>query len=108
MTSLQKLRDDLKSINLELFKILKKRKELVILIQKEKKTNNHYDKERELALFRDLKNELLTFDERELLAFSLIMESHAKCGDENSYPSFFDLNPSEFINPNLLEVLKED
>ena len=55
---------------------------------------------REKELFSKLKDGLSKLSERELLAFSLIIEDHAKMGDESAYPSFFKGDLREGVNPN--------
>lgn len=105
MKSLPKLRTELEDINSELFSILEKRKKVVADIQSLKpKTGEfpHYDESREKELFSKMKDDLSKLSPRELLALSLIIEDHAKAGDEKAYPSFFKGDLKAGVNPNLV------
>lgn len=109
MNSLLTLRDKLGELNSDLFLILKKRKEISRKIQALKKTSSSLDIRRELTLFSEAKADLLSLSDKELLSFSLIMESQA---GEN-YPSWStgihlqDKSSciTEMINPFLLKIL---
>lgn len=110
MKSLPKLRTDLEELNREFFSLLERRKKLVSEIQSLKSKASeypHYDERREKELFSKLKTELLKLSKRELLAFSLIVEEHAKGGDEKAYPSFFKGDLGEGMNPNLKKVISK-
>ncbi|MCO4754596.1 MAG: chorismate mutase, partial [Bacteriovoracaceae bacterium] len=108
MTQLRELRQKLQTLNTELFKVLAERKATARSIQDQKKIDNYptYDAKRELELFLSLEKELRSLCIKELLAFSLLMESHAGQG----YPQWSSTvhlaestgNLSSQINPLLL------
>lgn len=103
--SLHKLRSDLEKINQDLFKIIIRRREIVENIQSLKSKEGEfpfYDEKREKELFSSMKSDLEKLTPKELLAFSLLIESHAQIGDEDNYPSWFKGDITKSTNPNLL------
>jgi len=103
--SLPKLRSDLEQINQELFKIILHRREVVEKIQSFKSKDGDfpfYDEKREKELFEKIQADLEKLTPKELLAFSLLIESQAQIGDERNYPSWFKGDVLKSTNPNLL------
>lgn len=112
-----KLRSDLEKWNSELFKILTFRRNVAIEIQKLKESKGHYqnfDPQREIEVFKKFENQLMTLSEKELLAFSLVMEDQAMALESDNYPAwsrFVHLSSHknelfEMINPTILKVIR--
>lgn len=87
------LRAKLLELNLELFSLLEKRKILVNRIQDVKLENNLsvFSPEREKILFEKLSPLLKKLTLKELLSFSLLLETHADPTENNSYPAFSEM-----------------
>jgi chorismate mutase len=87
---LHELRESLAELNLKLFADIKERRFLVNEIQQSKASPkvdfSSYDSARENELFAHMRHELNELNERELLAFSLLMEAHA--GAPEQYPAW--------------------
>ena len=98
-----------------MFEKLHLRRQLVHEIQKLKASNEAFDPQRERALFLELKDELATLDLKELLSFSLLMESHVLSSGKK-YPDWsgrehLEVSQGticEMVNPILLAVVKPD
>jgi len=121
VSNLEELRQHLLNKNHDFFRFLDERKALVASIVDLKNNRNlttghwkNFDLQREKNLFRELKGKLLCVSPRELLAFSLIIESHAKA-DRSLYPSWSSMEHLEedsrhgtiweMINPVMLHEL---
>lgn len=88
---MEELRAELQKINKELFDLLKKRREISRHIQELKPQNGpypHWDIMREKELFDSMKEQLDELSNREIAAFSLIIEDHACCGKMGVYPEW--------------------
>lgn len=89
-SSLTDLRQSLKNLNGELFKLFTQRRETVQAIQRLKTiprdAHQAFDQAREQALFAQMSSELVALGPKELLAFSLLMEAHA--GAPEHYPAW--------------------
>ena len=115
---LTELRESLENVNNSLFKLFKQRRELVEAIQSLKSSPGDmwaaYDSVREKDLFKRLEAKLRALDLKELLAFSLLMEGHAK--SPQNYPAWSEgvhLSGSSQevhhqINPLLLKTVRPD
>lgn len=108
--NLNDLRIELEKINLNFFEILAARKETVDQISEVKNTKNVFDAQREISYFLSLTPMIKNLTKEELLAFSLIIQSHAQ-QQGKTYPAFSKgehLNNQEIksitdlINPILL------
>ena len=114
--SLTDLRSSLEKINIELIQMLIDRRDLVSQIQHIKKLENanHFDPGQEWIVFSNLSNDLNEWSLEEILAFSLIMQSHV--GKESNYPRWStgehlvkkSDNIIDQINPILLAKLKPE
>lgn len=101
--TLKQLREALGGINSELFELLQRRRDVVDQIQSLKPMAPagwaSFDAQREADFFQSMHDELMALSMKELLAFSLIMESHA--GSPARYPAW-----SEGVH--LLEIPAQD
>ncbi|MCT4640777.1 MAG: hypothetical protein N4A33_00665 [Bacteriovoracaceae bacterium] len=77
MSRLEQRRSELEDIGIQLFSLLENRKLLVSQIQELKDVSSSFDVNREKVLFSNQKSKLLKLSLQELLAYSLIIESHA-------------------------------
>jgi chorismate mutase len=90
MQRLDKLRDELQQLNQAMFDIWQTRKNLVQQIQKHKDISKEYfcfSPAIEYQLFFKYSENLKVLSLQELLAYSLLIESHASVGP-SSYPSW--------------------
>ncbi len=114
-SNLAQYREALAQTNSEFFLLLAERRTLSLKIQ-ELKTGYgryaHYDPERELLIFTQMRASLTELSLKELLAFSLIMEDQAMALAPGSYPSWSqgshltELSKEiwSMINPLLLKI----
>lgn len=111
MSELENHRKELVSITDQILNLISERREVVSKLQKSKNTSGEFaffDLERELIVFKNIKDKLKTFSKRELLAISLLIESQADINDQ--YPSWsmrihlekYSQTIEEMINPILL------
>lgn len=115
---LDQLRDDLESINRELFLAISKRHAIALQIQKEKISEERdcYDPMREFILYQRFEKELKALSEKELLSISLIIESQAQSCHEGAYPAWSKRSHLksnrgtlvEMVNPMLLFFYDEN
>jgi len=116
MQKLNAYREELKALTTNILSKINSRKKLVLKIQNEKHTTGEYknfDIQREITLFNSLSNELADYSLKELLIFSLMIETQA--GVELEYPAWssqvhIDKNESSLasqINPVLLATFQK-
>lgn len=114
---MNELRAELSKTNKKLITLLSERKKISNKIQIKKKNTqswSSFDYDQEVKVFTELKADLDFLALKELLSFSLIMESHAQSNDENHYPSWSrgehlinaPKSIQEQINPILLKIIK--
>lgn len=87
---LEALRDNLESINRELFLTISKRRAVALQIQTEKLSEKRecYDPSREFTLYQRFEREIVSLSEKELLSISLVIESQAQSHTRDAYPSW--------------------
>ena len=113
-SKLSELRDNLRDINQQLFKMFLERRAVVEQIQQQKSqtgTFSSFDSNRELQFFQELKPVLAGLSVQELLAFSLLMEGQA--GAPAKYPAWSEgvhlleapSHNKHRLNPILLKIL---
>ena len=109
-------RQELEALNAQFFSLLDQRRLCVKAIQQCKEVKGAYayfDPQREVELFENFHTELLALSLEELLAFSLLMESHSAFDDR--YPRWSQRTHLaqtsgelfEMINPLLLSTVKK-
>lgn len=118
MESLTNLREQLKELTQQYFRLINFRKELVAKIQKTKPQDKIYfafDPFQEKQIFKLQKEHLKNMSPRELLAYSLIMEEHASV-TINAYPQWSqgehisgqNMDLLSYVNPILLAVVHKE
>jgi chorismate mutase len=118
-SNLQQYREALLQINTQIFLMISERRALSVKIQGMKESSgrySHFDPERELAVFEQLKEEMKALTIKELLGFSLIMEDQAMAMAPGSYPVWSSgvhlieaaREPYAMINPILLKITHPD
>ena len=116
-TKLSELRDSLRDINQQLFKLFLDRRVVVEQIQQKKNQTgafSSFDSQRELQFFQDLQPALLGLSAQELMAFSILMEGHA--GAPLTYPAWSEgvhlleapSHKEHRLNPLILKILLPD
>jgi chorismate mutase len=113
-TKLGELRDSLRDLNQQIFKLILERRSLVEQIQQQKTHVDgfaSFDLQRELQFFQELKPVLSKLSLQELMAFSLLMEGQA--GAPIKYPAWSEgvhlleapSHNEHRLNPILLKIL---
>lgn len=111
LTDLAALRTELNGINTKLLDLFGQRQAHVALIQAAKTRDGHtpLDPARERALFVELGPHLSILPERDVLAFSLLMESHAGDGyprwSEGAHLAELPQKCFQRVNPLLVKQL---
>lgn len=114
-SSLSQHREALLQLNTQFFLMISERRELSVRIQEIKDRSgqySHFDPERELEVFTQLKDEMKNLSIKELLGFSLIMEDQAMAMAPGTYPAWSNgihlIEPLRdsftMINPILLKM----
>lgn len=114
-SNLLQVREALLHLNAQFFLIISDRRTLSLKLQELKNQTGryaHYDPDRELVIFNQMKSEVCRLSLKELLAFSLIMEDQAMAMAPGSYPAWSSgvhlATPSDglqgLVNPLLLKI----
>lgn len=114
-SNLLQIREALLHLNAQFFLILSDRRTLSLRLQELKNQTGryaHYDPDRELVIFNQMKTEISRLSLKELLAFSLIMEDQAMAMAPGTYPAWSSEvhleTPSDglhgLVNPLLLKI----
>jgi len=110
-TKLAALRTELAGMNIQLMELIRQRRDHVALIQTEKGGlgMTTFDPERERSLFGSLHESLAAMSEGEVLAFSLLMESHAgpayPAWSEGAHLAELGQKSFQRVNPLLVQLL---